>query len=74
MGSESIAHQAKGPMGYWLRGHKGETNSIALVKSNYSAVGQKYRDSAVIPPWFRRDSAAILFWFSKPLHFATIGL
>ena len=27
MGSESIAHEAEGPMGYWLRGHEGETNN-----------------------------------------------
>ena len=24
MGSESIAHQAEGRMGYWLRSHEGE--------------------------------------------------
>ena len=24
MGSESIAHEAEGLMGYWLRGHEGE--------------------------------------------------
>jgi len=48
MGSESIAHEAKGQMGYWLRGHKGKTNNIALVKSNYSAVGQKYQDKTTL--------------------------
>ena len=26
MGSESIAHEAKGQMDYWLRGHEGERN------------------------------------------------
>ena len=26
MGSESIAHEAEGQMGYWLRGHEGETD------------------------------------------------
>ena len=26
MGSESIAHEAEGRMGYWLRGNKGERN------------------------------------------------
>ena len=31
MASESIAHEAEGRMGYWLRGHEGE---IVLVKSN----------------------------------------
>ena len=35
MGSESIAHEAEGRMGYWLRGHKGERNFIiVLVKTN----------------------------------------
>ena len=34
MGSESIAHEAEGRMGYWLRGHEGERNNIGLVKSN----------------------------------------
>ena len=33
MGSESIAHEAEGRTGYWLRGHEGE-NIIVLVKSN----------------------------------------
>ena len=27
MGSESIAHEAEGRMGYWLRGHEGERNN-----------------------------------------------
>ena len=27
MGHESIAHEAKGQMGYWLRGHEGERNN-----------------------------------------------
>ena len=27
MGSESIAHKAKGRMGYWLRGHEGKRNN-----------------------------------------------
>ena len=30
---ESIAHEAEGRMGYWLRGHEGERNNC-LVKSN----------------------------------------
>ena len=35
MGSESIAHEAEGRMGYWLRSYKGERNNIiVLVKSN----------------------------------------
>ena len=28
MGSESIAHEAEGRMGYWLRGHEGESNDL----------------------------------------------
>ena len=27
MGSESIAHEAEGRMGYWLRGHESERNN-----------------------------------------------
>ena len=35
MASESIAHEAEGRMGYWLRDHEGEqNNNIVLVKSN----------------------------------------
>ena len=38
MGSESIAHEAEGRMGYWLRGHEGERNNcfskIQLVFKN----------------------------------------
>ena len=33
MGYESIAHEADGRMGYWLRAHEGERN-ILLVKSS----------------------------------------
>ena len=33
MGSESVAHEAKGRMGYWLRGHEGK-GPIVLLKSN----------------------------------------
>ena len=34
MGSESIAHEAEGRMGYRLVGHEGKRNNIVLVKSN----------------------------------------
>ena len=34
MGSDSIAHEAEGQMGYWLRDHESERNIIVLVKSN----------------------------------------
>ena len=38
MGYESIAHEAEGPMGYWLRGHEGERNNCF---SKIQLVGQK---------------------------------
>ena len=41
MGSESIAHEAGGRMGYWLRGHEGERNNCL---SKIQLVGQKYRE------------------------------
>ena len=34
MGSESIAHEAEGWMGYWPRGHEGARGIIVLVKSS----------------------------------------
>ena len=35
MGYESMAHEAEGRMGYWLRGYEGERNNcLILVKSN----------------------------------------
>ena len=41
MDSESIAHEAEGRMGYWLRGHQGERNTCV---SRIQLVGQKYRE------------------------------
>ena len=38
MGSESIAHEAEGQMGYGLRGHEGEMNNCF---SKIQLVGQK---------------------------------
>ena len=38
MGYESIAHEAEGRMGYWLRGHEGERNNYF---SKIQLVGQK---------------------------------
>ena len=35
MGSESIAHEAEGQTGYWLRGH--ETKQLYLVKARLQA-------------------------------------
>ena len=40
MGSESIAHEAEGRMGYWFRGHEGERNNCF---SKIQLIGQKYR-------------------------------
>ena len=38
MGFESIAHEAEGRMGYWLRGYEGERNNCF---SKIQLVGQK---------------------------------
>ena len=42
MSAESIAHEAEGRMGYWLRGHKGGERNNCFSK--IQLVGQKYRD------------------------------
>ena len=43
MGSESIAHETEGRMGYWLRGHEGEMiNNYCFSK--IQLVGQRYQD------------------------------
>ena len=41
MGSESIADEAEGAMGYWLRGHERERNNCF---GKIQLVGQKYRE------------------------------
>ena len=41
MGSESIAYEAEGRMGYWLRGNEDERNNCF---SKIHLVGQKYRE------------------------------
>ena len=41
MGYESIAHEAGGQIGYWLRGHESERNNCF---SQIQLVGQKYID------------------------------
>ena len=46
MGFESIAHEAEGRMGYWLRGHEGERNNNCFSK--IQLVGQKYRDKTTL--------------------------
>ena len=45
MGSESIAHEAEGRMGYWFRGHEGERNNCF---SKIQLVCQKYRDKTTL--------------------------
>ena len=45
MGSESIAHEVEGQMGYWLRGHEGERNNCF---SKIQLVAQKYRDKTTL--------------------------
>ena len=45
MGSESIAHEAEGRMGYCLRGHEGERNNCF---SKIQLVSQKYRDKTTL--------------------------
>ena len=41
MDSESIAYEAEGLMGYWLRGYEGQRNNCF---SKMQLVGQKYRE------------------------------
>ena len=45
MGSESIAHEAEGRMGYWLRGHEGERNNCF---SKIQLVGQNNAGRALV--------------------------
>ena len=44
MGSESIAHEAEGRMGYLLSAHEGERNNCF---SKIQLVGQKYREKKI---------------------------
>ena len=45
MESESIAHEAEGRIGYWLRGNEGERNNCF---SKIQLAGQKYRDKTTL--------------------------
>ena len=66
MGSESIAHEAEGQMGYWLRGHEGERNNCF---SKIQLVGKKY--------WGEKNFSLVkarLFAAKKPALFTTMGL
>ena len=58
MGSDSIAHEAEGRMGYRLRGQKGErNNSFGKIQ----LVGKKYRDKTTLAS--KWNSAAIVLVF-----------
>ena len=58
MGSESIAHEAEGQMGYWLRGHEGERN---VCFSKIQLVGQKYRDKTTLASKTRFSRHVLVF-------------
>ena len=45
MGFASIAREAEGRMGYWLRGHEGERNNCF---SKIQLAGQNYRDKKAL--------------------------
>ena len=45
MGSESIAYEAEGRMGYRIRGHEDERNNCF---SKLQLVGQKYQDKTTL--------------------------
>ena len=68
MVSESIAHEAEGRMGYWLRGHEGERNNGF---SKIQLVGQKYRDITTLLS--KRYSAAIVLVFKVSAFSLLVG-
>ena len=45
MGSKSMADEAEGWMGYWLRGHEGERNNCV---SKIQLDGRKFRDKTTL--------------------------
>ena len=45
MSCESIAHEAEGQMGYWLRGYEDERNNRFR---KILPVGEKYRDKTTL--------------------------
>ena len=45
MGSESIAHEAEGRMGFWLRDHSGSRNNCFR---KIQLVGQNYQDKSTL--------------------------
>ena len=64
MDSESIAHEAKGQMGYWLRSHEGERNNrfskIQLVGQKILTQNNLKQDfNPFLPPKTRRFSLLV---------------
>ena len=57
MGSESIAHEAEGLMGYQFRGHEGERNNCF---SKIQLAGQKNGDKTTLASTERHSSAIVL--------------
>ena len=59
MGYESIAHEADGLMGYWLRGYEGERNNcfskIQLVGQKISRLKIFHKLRLDINPFFRQN-------------------
>ena len=73
MGYESIAHEAKGRMGYWLRGYESERNNCF---SKIQLVGQKNIETKQLSQVKARYES---FFTAKTLQiwraiFATSGL
>ena len=59
MGYESIAHEAEGRMGYWLRGYEAERNNciskIQLVGQKISRLNIFRKLKLDINPFFRQN-------------------
>ena len=62
MGSESIAHEAEGRMGYWLLGHEGERNNWF---SKIQLVGQKNIETKHLSLVKARLFKVLMFWRQK---------
>ena len=69
MGSESIAHETEGLMGYWLSGHEGERNNcISKIQLILSKISRQNNFSLL-----KLDTNSF-FAAKKPALFATSGL
>ena len=58
MGSESIAHDAEGRIGYWLRVHEGEWSNCF---SKIQLISQKYRDKTTLTSKTRFSRIVLVF-------------